>query len=158
MRDYLRGGLFEGGQLNDIRYYLCKVGLALQQIRGSAHITYKTQKNLRQTLAKSCFVRCSCWCCCRNFSSISYLYRRQSLDRSRKYHQYFLLLLIFSCTNLIAITVDRFLAVLYPIKHRILSTPKRASIIIAILWFLCPNSIYSAVSFHSHWQQMLTSH
>ena len=48
----------------------------------------------------------------------------------------FLLSLVFSSTNLIAITVDRFLAVQYPIKHRILSTPKRANIIITVLWLL----------------------
>ena len=49
----------------------------------------------------------------------------------------FLFSITFSCTNLISITVDRFLAVQYPIKHRMLLTPKRANNIIAVLWILC---------------------
>ena len=46
----------------------------------------------------------------------------------------FLLSIVFSFTNLIAITIDRFLAVQFPIKHRLLSTPKRANICITGLW------------------------
>ena len=49
----------------------------------------------------------------------------------------FLLSIVFSCTNLIAITVDRFLAVQYPIKHRMLSTPKRVKSILAVMWLFC---------------------
>ena len=53
----------------------------------------------------------------------------------------FLLSMIFSVVNLIAITVDRFLAVQFPIKHRILSTAKRANVCIAVLWMLCLISV-----------------
>ena len=53
----------------------------------------------------------------------------------------FLLSIIFSFTNLLAITIDRFLAVQYPIKHRTLSTPKRANICIAGLWLFSLISI-----------------
>ena len=53
----------------------------------------------------------------------------------------FLLSMIFSVVNLIAITVDRFLAVQFPIKHRILSTARRANTCIAALWMLCLISV-----------------
>eukprot|EP00794_Sanderia_malayensis_P020210 gene20210-22186_t len=42
----------------------------------------------------------------------------------------------FSISNICAITIDRFLAVRFPIKHRILTTPKRVKIFIVIMWFL----------------------
>ena len=69
--------------------------------------------------------------------------------QSRDFLNIFLLSMVFSVTNLNAISVDRFLAVQYPIKHRILSTPKRANIFIVILWFICLISIAftSLVSF-----------
>ena len=42
----------------------------------------------------------------------------------------------FSVINLITITADRFLAVRFPIKHRILSTKRRVNAVIAISWSL----------------------
>ena len=53
----------------------------------------------------------------------------------------FLLSIVFSFSNLLAIAIDRFLAVQYPIKHRILLTPRRANIAIAALWLLCLISV-----------------
>ena len=41
-----------------------------------------------------------------------------------------------SISNLILITVDRFLAVRFPIKHRILLTERRVNATIALVWFL----------------------
>ena len=49
----------------------------------------------------------------------------------------FLLSMAFSYTNILAIAIDRFLAVQYPIKHRMLSTAKRANIVIVLLWLSC---------------------
>ena len=42
----------------------------------------------------------------------------------------------FSIANLLAISVDRLLAVKYPIKHRMMLTSKRANIAIVVLWIL----------------------
>ena len=42
----------------------------------------------------------------------------------------------FSMSNLVLITVDRFLAVRFPIKHRVLLTERRVNAIIALVWFL----------------------
>ena len=41
---------------------------------------------------------------------------------------------LFSVANLLAISVDRLLAVKYPIKHRMMLTSKRANIAIIVLW------------------------
>ena len=46
----------------------------------------------------------------------------------------FLLSITFSVTNLIAITADRFLAVRFPIKYRILSTERRVNGVIVTIW------------------------
>ena len=42
----------------------------------------------------------------------------------------------FSMSNLVLITVDRFLAVRFPLKHRILLTERRINILIALMWLL----------------------
>ena len=41
---------------------------------------------------------------------------------------------IFSLENLLAITIDRFLAIRFPIKHRVLVTPRRTTILIIFIW------------------------
>ena len=46
----------------------------------------------------------------------------------------FLLSITFSVTNLIAITADRFLAVRFPIKYRIISTERRVNGVIVTIW------------------------
>ena len=68
------------------------------------------------------------------FRNIYWLQREQAVC-------IFLLSIVFSFTNLLAIAIDRFLAVQFPIKHRILSTTKRVNICIAGLWFLSFTSI-----------------
>ena len=46
----------------------------------------------------------------------------------------FLLSSVFSLLNLLAITIDRFLAIRFPIKHRILVTPRRTNVLIISIW------------------------
>ena len=48
----------------------------------------------------------------------------------------FTLSTIFSLQNLLAITIDRFLAIRFPIKHRILVTPRRINAMIIFIWLL----------------------
>ena len=48
----------------------------------------------------------------------------------------FTLSTIFSLQNLLAITIDRFLAIRFPIKHRILVTPRRINALITFIWLL----------------------
>ena len=43
---------------------------------------------------------------------------------------------IFSSQNLLAITIDRFLAIRFPIKHRILVTARRTNVLIIFTWVL----------------------
>ena len=59
-----------------------------------------------------------------------------SLLDGNKYANIFFFSVILSLTNLIAITVDRFLAVRFPIKHRVFSTEKRANAVIVTIWSL----------------------
>ena len=61
----------------------------------------------------------------------------------------FILSISFSMSNLIAITADRFLAVRFPIKHRILLTGRRVNAVIITIWSLCIVSvtIYSLIQF-----------
>ena len=54
----------------------------------------------------------------------------------QNYVNILLLSITFSFFNLIAITADRFLAVRFPIKHRILSTEWRVNAVIVIIWSL----------------------
>lgn len=42
----------------------------------------------------------------------------------------------FSISNLLAISIDRYLAVKFPIKHRIIVTPKRSNIAILFVWLI----------------------
>ena len=44
--------------------------------------------------------------------------------------------LILSIANLLAITVDRFLAVKFPVKHRIIATGERVNMAILAIWFV----------------------
>ena len=55
----------------------------------------------------------------------------------------------FSMSNLIFITVDRFLAVRFPVKHRILLTERRVNTVIALVWFLSAVSttLFSIIKF-----------
>ena len=55
----------------------------------------------------------------------------------QNYVNILLLSITFSFFNLIAITADRFLAVRFPIKHRILSTEWRVNAVIVTIWTLC---------------------
>ena len=50
--------------------------------------------------------------------------------------QLFLFSLTFSFTNLLAISIDRYLAVKFPIKHRIIVTPKCSNIAILFVWLI----------------------
>ena len=54
----------------------------------------------------------------------------------KNYANMFLTLVPFTVTNLIAITVDRFLAVRFPIQHRVLSTKRRVNVAIGQIWFI----------------------
>ena len=54
----------------------------------------------------------------------------------QNYVNILLLSITFSFFNLIAITADRFLAVRFPIKHRILSTEWRVNAVIVTIWSL----------------------
>ena len=54
----------------------------------------------------------------------------------KNYVNILLLSITFSFFNLIAITADRFLAVRFPIKHRILSTEWRVNAVIVTIWSL----------------------
>ena len=46
----------------------------------------------------------------------------------------FILSSVFSLLNLLAITIDRFLAIRFPIKHRVLVTPRRANAVVILVW------------------------
>ena len=46
----------------------------------------------------------------------------------------FILSSTFSLQNLLAITIDRFLAIRFPIKHRVLVTPRRTNVLIIFIW------------------------
>ena len=48
----------------------------------------------------------------------------------------YVLSMIFSITSLAGITIERLLAVKFPIKHRMLATKKRANISVAIMWIV----------------------
>ena len=49
----------------------------------------------------------------------------------------FLISTTFSIANIGAITVDRYLAIRFPIKHRMIVTARRVDVTIVVLWFLC---------------------
>ena len=61
----------------------------------------------------------------------------------------FILSISFSMSNLIAITADRYLAVRFPIKHRILLTGRRVNAVIITIWSLCIVTVttYSVIQF-----------
>ena len=56
--------------------------------------------------------------------------------RGTDFASIFLLSVVFSMSNLILITADRFLAVKFPIKHRMLTTKRRVNAAIVLLWSL----------------------
>ena len=60
-----------------------------------------------------------------------------------------LISIIFSITMLLALTVDRFLAVKFPIKHRMIVTAKRANMAIIVVWLisLIAAAFYCLVTF-----------
>ena len=53
----------------------------------------------------------------------------------------YVLSMIFSITNLVGITIERFLAVKFPIKHRMMVTKKKANVFVAIMWVLSAGSV-----------------
>ena len=55
-------------------------------------------------------------------------------SEERTFLHLFMFSLSFSLSNLLAITIDRYLAVKFPIKHRVLATARRSNIAILILW------------------------
>ena len=67
----------------------------------------------------------------------------------------FLISAPFSVTNLIAITADRFLAVRFPIQHRILSTKRRVYVAIVITWSLGIVSIAIFCVIQFKWEEKI---
>ena len=64
--------------------------------------------------------------------------------------------IIFSITFLLAITIDRFLAVRFPIKHRMVATNRRVNIAIIALWLLSVVSATSHSLFTFVWAKKIT--
>ena len=57
----------------------------------------------------------------------------------------------FSISNLLLITIDRFLAVRFPIKHRMLVTERQVNKTIVIVWVLCLVSTAVFFAMHFTW-------
>ena len=73
----------------------------------------------------------------------------------QNYASILLLSITFSLANLIAITADRFLAVRFPIKHRILSTGRRVNVVIVTIWSLCIVSVTILSVIQFRWEDQI---
>ncbi len=81
------------------------------------------------------------------FKMFDLLWSDVSFLKEDMFSVFLLFSLICSVCNSLAITVDRLIAVKFPIKHRIKITNRKMNVIISIVWFLCVLQIALYTSF-----------
>ena len=68
------------------------------------------------------------------FKVLDFILGDQSWLREENFIVVFIMSALFSLKNLLVITIDRFIAVKFPIKHRLLVTGRRVNILIVLIW------------------------